>query len=388
METASQTLSSKAFGEHADPRLIVAYGAYLAARHHLDSTLDRPGGCALLTGPRGSGKTTTIKEHAAWIGRDVPVAVIDGEGLVPRQLAGGMLVQFGVKHAQLGDEQLLSVLSRYLGDMTRKNRVPVLCVDNVDRAMASTRTLLNWLSALEEQNTPSLRFVLSGAADLSALLRDRSLRSLAERQPATWAMNPLDPQEAGTYLRTKWIAVDDSKNVDGVFSADVCTRLHAASKGWPGMLNKLAVVEADRFAEQQPPTPRVVLTRDGETLRRLSLLPGNYVVGRSKLSDIQVDDRFVSNNHALLQVYRNAVFLVDLNSTNGTTVNSIQVQSKILRTDDVITLGQHRLKVENTPLYSADVEEKIDIAETQTLKQLDDIRRARARHTIAALKHK
>ena len=247
MESASPTLSSKAFGEQADSRLIIAYGAYLAARHHLDSTLDRPSGCALLTGPRGSGKTTTLKEHAAWIGRDVPVAVINGDGLLPRQLADGMLSQFGVKHAQLGDEQLLSVLSRYLGDMTRKNRVPVLCLDNIDRTTGSTRTLLNWLAALEEHNTHSLRFVLSGTADLSTLLRERSLRSLAERQPATWSMNPLDPQETSTYLRTKWIAVDDSENVDGVFSADVCSRLHAESKGWPGALNELASIEADTF---------------------------------------------------------------------------------------------------------------------------------------------
>ena len=388
MDSASQTLSSRAFGEHADPRLIIAYGAYLAARHHLDATLEHPGGCALLSGPRGSGKTTTIKEHAAWIGRDTPVAVIDGAGLSTRQLVDGMLAQFGVELRQLADDQLLSVLSRFLGDMNHKNRVPVLCVDNFDRTTAGTRTLLNWLAAHEEHDKYSLRFVLTGATDLSALLRDSSLRSLAKRRPATWSMNPLDPQEACMYLRTKWIAVDDGDNVDAAFPADVCTRLHAASKGWPGTLNALAIVEADSFAELQPATPRVVLTCDGETLGQQSLLPGNYIIGRSKLSDIQVDDRFVSNNHALLQVYRNAVLLVDLNSTNGITVNSIQVQTKILRTDDVITLGQHRLKIENTPPYSAEIDERIDVAETQTLKQLDDIRRARAQHTIAALKHK
>ena len=388
MDSASQTLSSRAFGEHADPRLIIAYGAYLAARHHLDSTLEHPSGCALLSGPRGSGKTTTIKEHAAWIGRDTPVAVINGAGLSPRQLVDGMLAQFGVEQGQLVDDQLLGVLSRFLGDMNHKNRVPVLCVDNFDHTTASTRTLLNWLAAHEEHDKYSLRFVLTGATDLSALLRDSSLRNLAKRRPATWSMNPLDPQEACMYLRTKWIAVDDGDNIDAAFPTDVCTRLHAASKGWPGTLNALAIVEADSFAALQPATPRVVLTCDGETLGQHSMLPGNYIVGRSKLSDIQVDDRFVSNNHSLLQVYRNAVLLVDLNSTNGITVNSMQVQTKILRTDDVITLGQHRLKIENAPPYSAEVDEQIDIAETQTLKQLDDIRRARAQHTIAALKHK
>ncbi len=388
MDSAHKTLSSKAFGEHADPRLIIAYGAYLAARHHLDSALDHAGACALLSGPPGSGKTTTIREHAAWIGRDVPVAVIDGAGLSPRQLVDGMLAQFGVKHRDLSDEKLLGLLGRFLAEMTGKGRVPVLCVDNFERTTASTRTLLNWLAALEEHSRYSLRFVIAGTTDFSAILREHSLRSFAQRRPTTWSMNPLDSQEACLYLRTKWLAANDDDNVDTVFPADVCLRLHAESKGWPGLLDELAINEAENFERQAPTTPRVVLTRDGKTLRIFSMPPGNYVVGRSKLSDIQVDDRFVSNNHALLQVYRNAVLLVDLNSTNGTTVNSIQVRTKILRNDDVISLGHHRLKIENTPAYTPEVEQQIDIAETQTLKQLDDIRRARARHTIAALKHK
>ncbi len=388
MDSAHKPFSSRAFGEHADPRLIIAYGAYLAARHHLDSALDHPGGCTLLSGPPGSGKTTIIREHAAWIGRDIPVAVIDGTGLSPRQLVDDMLAQFGVKHLNSTDEKLLGLLGRFLAEMTAKGRTPVLCVDNFERTTSSTRTLLNWLAALEEHSRYSLRLVIAGTTDFSALLREHSLRNLAQRRPTTWSMNPLDAQEAFLYLRTKWLAVDSGDNIDAVFPADVCRRLHAASKGWPGGLNELATSEAEHFERQAPTTPRVVLTRDGKTLRIISMPPGNYVVGRSKLSDIQVDDRFVSNNHALLQVYRNAVLLVDLNSTNGTTVNSIQVRTKILRNDDVISLGHHRLKVENTPAYSAEVEQQIDIAETQTLKQLDDIRRARARHTIAALKHK
>ncbi|HNP62653.1 MAG TPA: FHA domain-containing protein [Woeseiaceae bacterium] len=388
MESAHRPLSSKAFGEHADPRLIIAYGAYLAARHHLDAMLDHPGGCMLLSGPRGSGKTTTVVEHAAWVGRDIPVAVIDGTDLSPRQLVDSMLAQFRVKHRDLTDEKLLGVLGRFLAEMTGKDRVPLLCIDNFERTTASTRTLLNWLAALEEHSRYSLRFVIAGTTDFSASLREHSLRNLAQRRPTTWSMNPLDSQEALLYLRTKWLAVNGGDNIDAVFPADVCARLHAASKGWPGSLNELAIREAEHYERRAPTAPRVVLTRDGKTLRIISMPPGNYVVGRSKLSDIQVDDRFVSNNHALLQVYRNAVLLVDLNSTNGTTVNSIQVRTKILRNDDVISLGHHRLKVENTPAYTAEVEQQIDIAETQTLKQLDDIRRARARHTIAALKHK
>ena len=388
MVSSSTSFSSKAFGRDSDPRLIIAYGAYLASRHRLDATLDSSSGCALLTGPQGSGKSTLIREHAAWIDREVPVAVLNGSGTSPRQLVDGMLAQFGVKHEGLGDEQILSLLSRFLGDMSRSKHVPILYLDNFDRSSNSTRTLLNWLVALEVQGKPSLRFVLTGNANLPQLLRANSLRGIARRRPATWAMNPLDVQETAMYLRTKWIAADGDDKFETVFSRNTCNRLHTESNGWPGALDALALEEARNIDQLRATTPRVVLTREGKTLGQHSLLPGNYVIGRSKHSDIQVNDQFVSNNHALLQVYRNAILLVDLNSTNGTTVNSIQVQTKILRSDDVIMLGHHRLKVEHAPPYSSEVEQQIDIAETQTLQHLNDIRRARARHTIAALKHK
>lgn len=388
MNSSSPTLSTRAFGEHADPRLVIAYSEHLAARQHLDSTLNHESGSALLYGPAGSGKTTTIKEHAAWTARDTAVAVVNGSGLTPRHLVDNMLEQFGVEHSQFSDDLVLGALGRFLGDWTRKKPAPVLYVDNFDRTSASTRRLLNWFAALDEHNRYSLRFVLSATEDLSLLFSDQGLRDLSQRLQATWTMNPLSRQETAMYLRTKWICAGGGDSIDEVFTPDVCASLHMASKGWPGSLNDLASIETAHDAEQEAAIPSVVLTRDGETLNRYPLPPRNYVIGRSELADIRVDDRFVSNIHALLQVYRNAIVLFDLNSTNGTTVNSIEIKNKILRNNDVIMLGHHRLKIEDAPPYSAEVDEQIDVAETQVLQNLDKIRQVRARHNIAALKHK
>ena len=113
-----------------------------------------------------------------------------------------------------------------------------------------------------------------------------------------------------------------------------------------------------------------------------------YVIGRGDLADILVEDSYASKIHAMLKVYSNALVLVDLNSTNGTTVNSKVVLKTILRSSDIITLGRHRLKIENAPVIGAEMDARIRATDTLTLRHLDDIRRTRAQHTIAALKHK
>lgn len=388
MDTSQPALNSRAFGEHADTRLVIAFDAYRAARRHLSEALDQAGGCALLEGPAGSGKTTTIREHAAWAGRESPVAVLNGAGISPRQLVGGMLTQFGFEQVPEHDEQVLRTLNRFLGEQARSARVPVLFVDNFDRTTASTRRLLNWLAALEEHGKPALRFVLTGSDDISVLLRDHSVRALGDRMPFPWSINPLSQPETFDYLRTKWIAAGGGENVDAMFPAAVCARLHAESRGRPGALDQLALEAAADAGDAEAPLPSVVLSRDGKTVARYPLTPRSYLIGRSELADIRVDDNYVSNVHALLQVYRNAIMLFDLNSTNGTTVNSIEVQKRLMRSDDVITIGHHRLKIRNAPVISEEINEQIDAADTVTLKNLADIRRVRARHTIAALKRR
>jgi pSer/pThr/pTyr-binding forkhead associated (FHA) protein len=80
--------------------------------------------------------------------------------------------------------------------------------------------------------------------------------------------------------------------------------------------------------------------------------------------------------------------LIDLNSTNGVTVNSIVTEKTILKSNDIITIGRYRLKLENAPALNAELAEKVRASDTITMQNLEDLRRSRARRTIAALKHR
>ena len=78
----------------------------------------------------------------------------------------------------------------------------------------------------------------------------------------------------------------------------------------------------------------------------VELKPGKLTLGRSESNDIVVDDISASRQHAeiILDPATNTVFLVDLNSTNGTYVNHQRVHgTHTLNPEDLIRIGQFLL---------------------------------------------
>jgi len=389
MQETRTPLGTQAFGELADKSLIVAYQSHQDALRFLASALGQPNGVALLHGPAGSGKSTVMGEQRDWASRDAAVAMFDGTHLSPRQLLSGMLSQFKIEFGAEHDEELLQQLNGFLTSETRSGRPPVLMIDNVERATPSAWRLLNWLAALDSRGIFALRIILSSKDSMAALLRDETMRSLTRRHPATYSLNPLTVQETVIYLRTRLIAAGGERS-EKVFPVPICQKLHELTGGWPGALNKGALEVMERMAELRATrrVPQVTVSRDGKTIAEYKLTEKQYIIGRTELADIVIEDSYVSKIHAMLQIYPNAIVLLDLNSTNGTTVNSRVVQKAILRNDDIISLGRYRVKISNAPAINAEMDRRIRESDTITMQNLVDFRRARARRTVKALKSK
>ena len=389
MHTHETSLATKAFGEHADAGLVVNYESHRDALRFLSAAIDHANGVALLQGPTGSGKTTIIREQLDWSSRDAAVALLAGEQLTPRRLVEGMLSQFGVKTVAQNDEQSLHQLSHFVTQETRTALPPLLIVDNADRATPSALRQLNWLAALDVDGHYALRIILTGKGRLTLLLRHDGMRSLARRHPATYSLNPMTAEETLIYLRTRLIAAGGERS-ETVFPIDVCERLHEVSRGWPGLVNERAIKALERMTELQSavPVPRIIVTRDGKTVAEYELTERQCVIGRAEFADIVIEDSYVSKLHAMLKVYANAIMLFDLNSSNGTTVNSRVVQKTILRNGDIIVLGRHRLKIESAPAISPEMNKVLDVSDTMTMQTIEDLRRSRARRTITSIKNK
>jgi len=65
----------------------------------------------------------------------------------------------------------------------------------------------------------------------------------------------------------------------------------------------------------------------------------SVILGRRADCDVVLNDSSVSRRHARLDFYRGRFTITDLESTNGTRVNGVRINSKALEPEDVISLG-------------------------------------------------
>jgi type II secretory pathway predicted ATPase ExeA len=383
METRGSSIARKAFGGNADKGLIVTYEAHRAAHRYISSALEEANGIAILQGPRGAGKTTIINELVPLLTRESPTAVFDGANLAAQPHVRNVLPQFGIDVDAEKDDQLLQTLNAFARHQADLGTAPVLIVDNADRLEPSALSLLNWLAALDVRERWAIQFVLTGTERLAELVADYSMRYFERRHPAVFNMNPLSRRETVIYLRTKLI-VAGGENAEDVLSLDACEELHELSRGWPGRLNDLALQTISDIGENRDiqSGPRIVVSKKGKIVAEFILTKSETIIGRDKTADIVIDDFYVSKRHAMLQLDETAVVLFDLNSTNGTRVNSTDTMHSVLRNNDIISIGQYRLKIESLPVVSDEMAERIRRADTLTLDDPEDIRRSRAKRNI------
>jgi type II secretory pathway predicted ATPase ExeA len=413
MQADHSVLGNRAFGDDADTLTLIKYRSHHDALSFLQSALRNPSGIGLLHGPMGAGKTTITRELATQFSSDSDVALVEGKQLKPKGLLSRMLQQFGFRVGDEADEELLKKVTDFCIQQTRSWQAPILIIDNVDRMYPSTLRILNTISAMAVQGRFALRLVLTGDKGMQTLVESDGMTSIIQRDPVTYSLLPLSSKETMIYLHARMQAAG-SERADTIFPFDVCDRLRDQSGGWPGMLNAFALQAIKRSAgfpvsvvntyapgettgvsDQQIPVlgktdavsrmpPKMIVSRDGETLGEYSFKENKLLIGRSDFADIIVDDDYVSKIHAVLLLYSEALVLLDLNSANGTTVNSVTIKKTILKDDDVISLGNHRLKVENAPEISSEMEELLKAPDTIKMKNLVDLRRQRARRQVQA----
>jgi pSer/pThr/pTyr-binding forkhead associated (FHA) protein len=112
---------------------------------------------------------------------------------------------------------------------------------------------------------------------------------------------------------------------------------------------------------------RLVLSLDGVVLREVNLSKDRTTVGRRSHNDVVIDNLAVSGEHAVIFQSGSDIYLEDLGSTNGTTVNGQPVKKHLLQPGDTVEIGKYRLRYLTDG--SAGAEGEIDIDTSQPLRR-------------------
>jgi adenylate cyclase len=75
--------------------------------------------------------------------------------------------------------------------------------------------------------------------------------------------------------------------------------------------------------------------------------PHGLTIGRLPSNEVCLPDEHVSRQHARVEYRRDACYIVDLGSSNGTKVNGVKIKEKALAPGDIITIGKNRLRFED-----------------------------------------
>ena len=372
-------------------------------------------GVGLLNGPELSGKSTLVRQFIQEMPADQSVAFVDGTRLKTADFLLEVLAQFGYEVSLDSTEELLNMLSVVAIQQTRAHQSPVLILENLGNMYPSALCVLCKLAAIMIHKRYALRIILVSNRSIQRMLDSPGLQIIAERLAGVFSLGPLTAKETMVYLYTKLQSCGVAQP-DSYFPVDVCDQLHYSSKGLPGKLDALASSSFDRTsefpvlldyvdgpdvhdelrcfvesieAEVNEKPASVIVTFNGETLQEIELDDAKILIGRSNLSDVRIENQFISKHHALLIQAHDAILLVDLNSRNGTFVNSERVMTKVLRHEDIVSVGNHRIKIiDPKTRVRADIA-GIDLADTVSMKNMADMREQNANRTlpISAVAH-
>ncbi len=400
--------------------MTVPYTAHREALTRLRQSAVPTDSVVLLQGPALAGKSTIILKYLDTLDEESAVATIDGNGLDTLKLLEAVLGQFGYELDYNSANELFGMLRVFALQQAARHAPPIIVIENAHGLKTNALNVLGELADLEIRQRTAIR---SNAIKL-ILVSDHSLRTIADeevlapllaRTSVDIHLRPMTPGESTYFLHQK-LRKAGSAYPEYVFPFAVCEALHEASGGWPGVLERLALlalasanalpVTVDRIehpivpsgtwdqtvperralAPGAPPEPpRLVVSKNGNTVTTLIFDKPRLLVGRSEHNDVAIPSRFVSRHHLLLVRHGSATILMDLNSTNGTLVNSRRVSNHVLANEDVISLGQHRIKFYDPHATARGTLEGPEFTDTAIMKTLEDMRKLLAQENTEVL---
>ncbi len=392
-------LSTDPFRLSPDSKFYYPSLAHTTAKSYMDYVLWSRDSFIVITGEIGTGKTTLIQKMLADAGPKITVAKIHQTQLNEVEFLQALLDQLGINpfHTQ-SKVELLSMLNAYLKRKYEEGETVVVIIDEAQNLSQRVLEEIRLLSGFDSDREKLLNIFLVGQPELKEVLSTPEMEQLFQRIRLRFHLDGLGFDEIRSYIRFRLAIASQDKLVPiaegrkrldfapvntrlktpvDLFSDDMLHQIIKYTGGIPRLINTLCdttlltayardkhVVDASdldaaiedlawvpyaerntnrKYSNQKVGKYRLYVTRDGVLLSVENLSKDRVIVGRSHACDIKIDQKSVSGKHFQLTRSGSGYLLEDLKSLNGTLVNGVNVERKVLVDGDVIEVGKYQL---------------------------------------------
>jgi general secretion pathway protein A len=221
-----------------DPRYLFMTDQHREALAHLVYGLNSEGGCVLLTGEVGTGKTTVCRCLLEQIPEQSNIALVFNPKITATELLETICDELHIDYPE-GNNSVKAYIDRintFLLQANAAGQKTVLIIDEAQNMDHAVLEQLRLLTNLETNQRKLLQIIILGQPELLDILAQENMRQLAQRITARFHLKPLSRFELKAYISHR-LAIAGS-NIQ-LFDEKAQQKLYQLSKGVPRIINIL-----------------------------------------------------------------------------------------------------------------------------------------------------
>ena len=340
------------------------------------------GGCrlAILDSGWSAGSDDLIASHVEAAGESTFVARIPSS--CRKEIDGlRFLVQpVGVNTAKLGFADLENVFSRFIAFQEKRKRRSIIVIEETSGNRRWVYKRIQQILDLDKNGTSGMSIILKRCASYAELAGEPALPEKLLEKGKRLSLVPFRQADTRQFVRWR-IDAAATAEIDRIFDFQAITLIHELAEGVPDVIDALCCealemadnediapvtteivtrtreklgLEVPKNAETNafdaiptlpvPSLPRILVSYKGKKQGEIEIEKDRISIGRATENDICIESPFVSRKHAAIIRDGVSLAVVDLDSQNGTYVNSRKVRAQTMNHQDEIKIGYHTIR--------------------------------------------
>ena len=219
-----------------DPRYLYMTGQHREALAHLVYGLNSEGGCILLTGEVGTGKTTVCRCLLEQIPEHTNIALVVNPKVTAIELLETICDELKIDYPADNNtiKTYIDRINTFLIEANARNEKTVLIIDEAQNLDNTVLEQLRLLTNLETNQRKLLQIIILGQPELLDILARQEMRQLAQRITARFHLKALSRNEVKAYINHRLAIAGQNAQL---FPDYTISQLYRLSKGIPRLLN-------------------------------------------------------------------------------------------------------------------------------------------------------